>query len=191
MQKFLLNEQTKYEVLIKSLTRTLSKFNNKDYDATQSVIALLKQVITGFEELGNSIKQSEVQILLSEVTTAKAGINPINFQKQTTGRLELLNTICLKVLQQLQQILAHCYELNNEKLNQAKELVSQILTAGIQQGLITAVDIKKYKSPADAEKYCAKMTKNENIALGEKRVLLIVSRYDCLLLFDEIITSLK
>lgn len=191
MQKFLINEQTRYEVLIKSLTRTLSKFNNKDYDATQSVIALLKQVITGFEELGNSIKQSEVQILLSEVATAKAGINPINFQKQTTGRLELLHTICLKALQQLQQILAHSYELNNEKLNQAKDLVSQIVTAGIQQGLITAIDIKKYKSTADAEKYCAKMTKNENIALGEKRVLLLVSRYDCLLLFDEIINSLK
>lgn len=191
MQKFLINEQNKLDVLIKSLTQTLSKFNNKDYDATQSVINLLKENINGFEGLGNSIKESEIQILLSEVLSAKAGINPITYQKQTNGRLELLNSICLKALQQLQQILAQFYNQNNEKLEQAKELISQIITAGLQEGLITAADIQKYKSVADAEKYCAKMTKNKNIALGEKRVLLIVSRYDCLLILDEIINSLK
>lgn len=191
MQKFLTNEQHKLQALLTELNQTLFKFNNRDFDAHQSVINILKLVINGFEVMGNTVKQSEVQVLLSEMLTAKTGINPVTFQKQTTGRLELLNTIIFKVLQQLQIILSQCYSQNEEKLLQAKELVSQIIAAALQSGLITQADIKKYKSPADAEKYCARITKDNNIALGERRVLLIVSRYDCLLLFDEMITALK
>lgn len=191
MQKFFTNEQNKLKDLFADLNLTLAKFNNKEHDAVRFIMQTLNKGITTFEELGNTVKQTEVQMLVSELQTAQKGINPVTFQKQTTGRLELLNTIAFKVLQQFQYILANWYEQNILKLNQAKDLVTQIITAAIQSGLITGDEIKKYKSPKDAEKYCAKITTDPNIALGEKRALLIVSKFDCLLLFDEMISGLK
>jgi hypothetical protein len=96
-----------------------------------------------------------------------------------------------KILQALEVQLRTYYLVGDEKLQQARELISQIIVAALQGGLLTNLDIKNIKTQKQTEAAWKKLGEDANISLGQKRVLLIVSPYDAFILFDELITTLK
>ncbi|MFV0607419.1 MAG: hypothetical protein ACK5NK_16450 [Niabella sp.] len=191
MQKFLINEQQKFEGLLTEFNTTLTKFNNRDFNTTESVKTLLYNCIEVYKSLGNTIKQSEAEVLLSEFLMAQRGFNTVTLEKIKSGKNDLLQTTTHKVLQQLQQLLSTGYKDNETKLEQAQTLIAQIITAAIQSNIITHKMIDKYQRGKDAEKTWNLLSKDANLSLGQKRALLIVSQYDCYILFDETISKLQ
>ncbi|MFZ4769658.1 MAG: hypothetical protein ACOYLO_05710 [Ferruginibacter sp.] len=166
-------------------------FNAKDYATDKALALVLKDCIQTFKALGYADKESQVQSLKAELVTAQRGMNPYTLQKQNMGRNEMFTSVMFKILQALEVQLRTYYLVGDEKLQQARELISQIIVAALQGGFLTNLDIKNIKTQKQTEVAWKKLGEDANISLGQKRVLLIVSPYDAIILFDELITTLK
>jgi hypothetical protein len=191
MQKFYTNEQNKIQEVVQQLNTTLQKFNARDYNAVNYAFVTVTAAIEMYKNLGLGIKESAVQIMLAELTTAQRGINTQTYQKQVTGKNELLNSTTYKVLTDLQHQLQTCFYENAQKLGQAKELLVQIVTAALQSQFITQQQITAANTTDKVEALWKAINKDANIALGAQRVLLLVSKYDCLLIFSDLLDGLK
>jgi hypothetical protein len=191
MQKFYSNERVKITAVLVKLNVAMEKFSSKDHDADASLLQVLVDAIEMYKELGYTEKESQVQMLRTEFVTAQRGVNPITFEKQLTRRHEMVTTICFKVLQAVESILRTDLADKDAKLLEAKELVAQIIVAALQVGLLKDIDINKIRNQHDLETEWAILGKDANISLGQKRVLLIINKYDALILFDELLSSFK
>ena len=78
-----------------------------------------------------------------------------------------------------------------ELLEQAEALVAHLLVVAVQKGLIDDDAIRDTVTPDAIETLWASMAADAEIAPAQKRVLLLVSRYDVYLLLDKILASLR
>ncbi|HOZ85233.1 MAG TPA: hypothetical protein PK191_07070 [Niabella sp.] len=191
MQKFFFNEQNKISGLVSDLNSTLTKFNNRDFDASVSVQMLLNKTILVFKELGDALRESEVAVLLSEFLLTRKGLNTIRFEKQSGGRTELQHLITYKILQQMQMLLQQVLQKNQDKVIEVSSLIAQIVTAALQANIIHDTAIANYQSGKDAETFWNLFATDTSLLLAQKRALLIVSKYDCLIILDDLITHLQ
>lgn len=191
MQKFYFNELGKFSVLVGDLNLALAKFNNRDIDVPLFIQSMLEKTIGVFKELGDGIKESEVGVMLSEFLLTRKGLNTIKYEKQNGGRTELKHLITYKILQQLQVLLQSVIDVNNVKITEATSLISQIVTAAIQSNILNDDGIENYKPGTDAESVWQLLASDSTLLFAQKRSLLIVSKYDCLIILDDLITRLK
>ena len=191
MQKFYHNENAKITALLNQLNVVMMKFNTRDFDTDISLLQCLDLSIYTYKELGRIQKESQLQSLKAEFITAQRGINPVTLEKQNIRRHEMTNTIAFKVIQATEQQLRQDFTENENMLKQAGDLIVQIIIAAVQGGLLTDVDILNIKDSKDVENAWNKIGADPNIALGQKRVLLLVSKYDAMILFDDLLSAIK
>ena len=190
MQRFFYNEKIKTTALINQLNAAMELYNNRHFDLDKVLIGLLKNCIQLYKDLGYADKESQVQSLMTEMVTAQRGINPYTLLKQSIRRNEMQQIVSFKILQSLELLLRTDYNAAEAKLAQAADLVSQIVVAALQAGLLTDAKIKQIKTEKEREAAWKKLDEDVNISLGKKRVLLLVSSFDALLLFDELLAPL-
>ncbi len=191
MQKFYHNENAKITALLTQLNGVMNKFNSRDYDTDVVLLHCLEESINTYKSLGRIQRESQLQSLRAEFITAQRGTNPITLEKQNIRRHEMTNAIAFKVMQSTEQQLRQDFIENENMLKQAGDLIVQIIIAAIQGGLLTDVDILNIKESKDIENAWNKIGADPNIALGQKRVLLLVSKYDALILFDDLLSAIK
>lgn len=190
MQRFFYNEKIKTTALINQLNAVMELYNNRNFDLDKVLIGLLKNCIQLYKDLGYADKESQVQTLMTEMVTAQRGINPYTLLKQNIRRNEMQQIVSFKILQSLELLLRTDYGAAEAKLAQAADLVSQIIVAALQAGLLTDAEIKQIKTEKEREAAWKKLDADANISLGKKRVLLLVSSFDALLLFDDLLSPL-
>lgn len=190
MQRFFYNEKIKTTALINQLNAAMELYNNRHFDLDKVLIGLLKNCIQLYKDLGYADKESQVQTLMTEMVTAQRGINPYTLLKQNIRRNEMQQIVSFKILQSLELLLRTDYGAAEAKLAQAADLVSQIIVAALQAGLLTDAEIKQIKTEKEREAAWKKLDADANISLGKKRVLLLVSSFDALLLFDDLLSPL-
>jgi len=191
MQKFYFNEKIKITALIGQLNAATEKFSAKDYHADTLLMQLLSDAINTYRDLGYSERESQLQVLRAEFVTAQRGVNPISFEKQSIRRHEMTNTISFKILQAIEGLLRSDLEEKNARLQQASDLVAQIIIASMQAGILKNDEIKKIKNQQDLESIWSAIGADANIDLGQKRVLLLINKYDALILFDDLLAPFK
>lgn len=191
MQKFFYNEKIKITALITELNTAMELYNNRHFDLDKVLIGLLKNCIQLYKDLGYGDKESQVQSLMTEMVTAQRGINPYTLLKQNIRRNEMQQIVSFKILQTLELLLRTDNNAAEAKLAQAADLVSQIVVAALQAGFLSDAELKAIKTQKDTEAAWKKLDTDSNISLGKKRVLLLVSSFDALLLFDELLAPLK
>lgn len=191
MQRFYYNDKNTITALINQLNTAMECYNNRQYNSDGYLVKLLQDGIRGYKALGYPDKESQLHSLQAEFVTAQRGINPYSLQKQQLRRNEMLLTVQFKILQALELQLRTDYTVAEEKLQQASTLVSQIIVAAFQGGLLTDKDIQKIKTQKDREDAWKKLDADANILLGKKRVLLLVSNFDALILFGDLLEPFK
>jgi hypothetical protein len=191
MQKFYYNEIKELTALVQQLNSVLDKYNRKELDLFPNLLQWLGNAIQFYKEQGQAEKESKFQILKSEFVTAQRNINPITFEKVTLHRHELQATIAFKILQAAELQLRNDLLLDKDRLQEAKDLATQVIIAGLQGGIITPEKIQDVKTQKDLEALWAMLSADANIALGQKRILLAVSIYDVWILLDELLAALK
>jgi hypothetical protein len=191
MQKFYYNTVDKLRVTQAALNLVTVKYTSRDFDTDTALIQFLTTTSVAYKEIGNKDRESQLLTLKAEFLTAQRGINPITFEKITIRRNEMVNTICFKILQAVEQFMRTDLQQATQILDAAKEIVTQIIIAGLQAGIITDVLIEQLKTQEKIESLWKLLSTDANIAIGQKRVLLQVSKYDVWFLIDELITGLK
>lgn len=186
MNRFYLNDKQKLTTAIGLFNDALAGFNARDFDADKALLKALTGTVLIYKELGKTDRENEFQSLKAEWITAQRGINPVNFEKQQLRRGELVNTISFKVMQRAGQLLNTDIHEVEDKLNEVSVLISQIIIAAFQAGLLTEQMVRDAQTQEDKERLWGSLSGDANIAIGQKRVLLMVNKYDALILFDEL-----
>ena len=76
-------------------------------------------------------------------------------------------------------------------LEDAKNMIKQIILAAFQSGILTDAIVRATKTQADIEKMWEGSSADESIPLVQKRVKLFASQPDIIILCDETLTELR
>jgi hypothetical protein len=190
MTRFYLHEKTRLDKALQQLIIAMEKYNARDFDADEALKAAFDEAIGIYKELGKSSQESQLQAAKAEWVTALRGINPVTLEKVSTRRNEMTSTIRFSVMQKMQQQLSADAGEVEATLKEASLLVSQIIIAALQAQVITEKDIEAAKTEDEIEKLWMTAEKDANIALGQKRVLLLISRFDTLLIFGDLLQQI-
>jgi hypothetical protein len=191
MTRFYLNEKERLNKALQLMIAALQKYNSKDFETDTALKLALDEALLVYKDLGKSNQQSQFEALKAEWVTAQRGINPITLEKVTVRRHEMQGTVKFKIMQRAQQQLAMDVEAVEAVLNEATTLVSQITVAALQAGLISPDDIRRADDADAVEMIWKNLDRDNNILLGQQRVLLMISRYDALLIFGDLLQQLR
>lgn len=190
MTRFYLNDQKKIQTATGLFTDALAQFNAREFDADKALLKALNETIAIYKELGKTDRENEFQTLKAEWITAQRGVNPISFERVTQRRSEMVNMISFKVMQRASQLMNTDIQEVDAKINEVSLLIGQIIVAAFQNGLLTTDAIKDAKTSEQKTALWEGLSADPNIAIGQKRVLLMVNRYDILILFDDMVQRL-
>jgi ribosomal protein L9 len=191
MTRFYLNEKMRLDKALQLLTAALEKYNARAVDADDALKTALDEATTIYRELGKSNQESLFQSLKTEWITAQRGINPVTLEKVSIRRNEMINTIKFKIMQKAQQQLGLDVDEVDAVLKDATTLVSQIIIAALQAKMLSTRDMEEIKTEDEIENFWKKIGADDNIALGQKRVQLLINRFDALLIFGDLLQQLK
>ncbi|MBV8543875.1 MAG: hypothetical protein JO093_17700 [Acidobacteria bacterium] len=191
MQRLLHKDEQQFAELLRTLTGTFQLYDERKPELHDSLLALLDLAGATFKEHGRSERESFCASLRAEFTTALRGINPTTLEKSAVRRHEMQSSTAFRIMQALEsQLRADLLEVT-DTLHRAEDLIGQILLASIQKGLISDADIRDTVTQDAIETLWRSIASDADIALGEKRVLLIVSRFDVYLLIDTLLSGLR
>jgi hypothetical protein len=190
MTRFYLHEKARLDKALQLLIAAMEKYNARDFDADVALMTAFDEGIGIYKELGKSNQESRLQALKAEWVTAQRGINPVTLEKVSIRRNEMVNTIKFSVMQKMQQQLSEDTGEAEAILKEASVLISQIIIAALQAQLITERDIEMAGTEEEKEALWITAGKDNNISLGQKRVLLLISRFDALLIFGDLLQQL-
>lgn len=191
MTRFYLNDQKKIQIATGLFTDALAQFNAREFDADKALLKALNETIAIYKELGKTDRENEFQTLKAEWITAQRGINPITFEKVTQRRTEMVNMISFKVMQKASQYLGTDAQEVDAKINEVTLLIGQIIVAAFQNGMLTLEMITNATTQEQKTALWEGLSADPNIAIGQKRVLLMVNKYDVLIIFDDMTQRLS
>jgi len=191
MQPFLTREAGQLSGLAGTLSGVFRLYNDRKTELNDSLLAFLDDAAAVYKDRGHQEKETQVLSLKAELITALRSINPVTLEKVTLRRHEMQSGIAFKVLQSVELRLRSDVEEVSVSLRQAEDLLSQIIVVAIQKGLITDPVIAETTTQASIAALWKSMDADADIALAQKRLLLMVSIYDVLLLLDELLAGLR
>lgn len=187
MQRFYYNDKQQISQLLVAFNGVSEKFSKKDFDTDKALKQLLDNAIKVYKDAGFTDKESQLQLMRAELTSVEKGIHPLTYEKVMVRKGEMKMSICLKTLQSLEQLFRGDFSHCNDKLQEARDMISQILLAALQGGLVTDKLLDSTNTESELQKLWKLLATDANIALGQRRVLMSVSIYDVLLLMEELI----
>lgn len=103
----------------------------------------------------------------------------------------MIRNTAFRILQNGEEIIREELKEINSKIQQAEELLSQIILAALQAGLIVQAELKNINNQTKIEKLWKDIGNDPNLGIAHKKVLLMVSQPDITVLLDQILTTLK
>lgn len=191
MQRLLHKDEQELAELLRTVTATFQLYADRKPELHDTLVALLGRATATYKEQGRSERESFCASLNAEFATALRGINPVTLEKSAVRRHEMQSTIAFKVMQSLESQLRGDQLEVADTLRRAEDLIGQILLAAIQKGLISDAVIRDTTTQDAIEALWRSIASDADVALGQKRVLLIVSRFDVSLLVDEALSALR
>lgn len=187
MQRF--HHQIRHDLaaLLGALSVVTEKYSRKDYDTDAALRALLDRVNADYKDKGLPDRESQLQLLRAEWSAAEKGIDPCSGEKVTMRRGEMKASAMLKILRGLETVLREDYTASRSKLEEAAAMIGQIIVAGYQEGLIDDKLLLSVNTETEYLKLWKTLATDRNIALGQKRVMTMVSMPDVLLLLEEVV----
>lgn len=177
MQPLRIHESQRLGDLERSVAGVLRLYNERKPELSDALLRLLDDAAVVYKERGRG--EGHIQSLKAELMTALRGIHPITLEKPSVRRHEMQTAIAFRVLQSIESRVRSDLEPLDETLRRAEDLLGQIVAAAMQKGaLLGAPEALWNTIAADAE-----------LAVAQKRVLLMVSRTDALLLLEGLVAG--
>ncbi|WP_126243639.1 hypothetical protein [Chitinophaga rhizosphaerae] len=187
MQRFHHQIRQDLAALLAALNTVTEKYSRKDYDTGTALRALLDRANADYKDKGLPDRESQLQLLRAEWSAAEKGLDPCTLEKVTVRRGEMKQSVMLKVLRGLEAVLREDYTASRNKLEEAAAMIGQIIVAGFQEGIIDDRMLLSVNTEAEYLQLWKALGSDRNIALGQKRVLTMVSLPDVFLLLEEVV----
>lgn len=191
MQRFYHNDQQQLIQLLNLFNEVSAKYSRKEFDMDITLKALLDKAVTRYKDAGHTDKESQARLLQAELATAERGIHPETRERVTTRRSDMKMGVQLKVLQTLEHLLREELSAANGRLQEARDMLTQILLAAMQGGILNDATLANAGTEAELQAIWKLLAADKNIMLAQKRILMKVSMYDVLLLMEELIALMN
>ena len=184
-------KQQNFENLLEKLNELHNLYVNRSFSFDAQLTTLLKEGEELFDQIGETIKKSEISELNVYFETALKGINPQTLEKLKLGKRENSWIAAFHVLGKLGVLLRNSLDEVEEKIYEANVLIEQILLSAIQSGAISEAELKIVNNYDDIEKLWERLTKNEQIKLIDRKLKLSITQNDIIILLDKALTKMS
>jgi hypothetical protein len=164
---------------------------SRDIYATEALLSTIELLATKCKERGLVQCETKALALQSELVTLQRGYHPFNLEKITIKRHEITTAYSYKILQAVEELLRTNLQKIDDLLKEAETLLQQIIIMSIQLGKLNDELIKKLNTQLEVEKFWVSLSTDDNISIGQKRLKLMISTHDVIILLMQQIDKLK
>mgnify|MGYP001287950390 CR=1 FL=1 len=190
INKFVISRQEKVTGLLKKVSSLYESYNNREYDFEENLLKLLDDVKTYYENENRYAAITMTQSLKSDMLSTLKGIDPVKFEKITTGRRNLQLTTGFRVLKETDNHLRIELDNINAKLEEAEQIIGQVILTALQAGIISFEELKADITHTEIETMWKKISNDINLLLVQKKILLLVSYFDIIIKTEAVIIKL-
>ena len=167
----------------------LRKYTERDLGLGAALADFLGSAAKTYADIGRQEVEGRILSLQAELNTAHRGINPFTFQVVTGRRRELEATVSFKILQAVSEQIASDLGKGEDELRDGRAMLVPIVLAAVQRGFVP--NPAAISSNAQAiETLWRKLSADLEIGLAAKRVALVLSLPDIVLLLEEMLADL-
>jgi hypothetical protein len=145
-----------------------------------------------FKTYGTNIQVAEVLNISAMFETAGKGIHPFELKKVSTGRRELKMIVAYHGLEKLLHLLNEIYNKETGKLEEAEEMLSNLLISLYQSGVLDNNKINELTSVEKIETLWKELLSlNGSISVVDKKLRLQVIPEDIYLILEKVISKIR
>lgn len=166
-------------------------YEEKAYGIEDRLERLLKECSDYYEQIGESKEELQVSKLKTYLQTARDGYNPQTLEKIRTHKRSNLRIAVYHCLSSLGECLRASLIKVDKKIEEAKDLLNNLVLSIIQSGTISNENIQKCNSIKRCELLWEKLKGDKQIGLIDKKLKLNIASQDIHILLDDIFTRLR
>jgi hypothetical protein len=192
MKEFIHHKVQSVSILIDSYNSVQQLYVSRAFEFDDRFMELLSSCLDFFKSKGTNIQVSEILNIESMFETARKGIHPFELKKINTGRRELKMMIAYHGLEKLFNQLNVFYEKEYQKIEEAEEIISNLIISLYQSGVL---DDNKINDLTSIEKieilWMELLNLNGSISVIDKKLRLKIIPEDIYMIFEKIILKIK
>jgi len=171
--------------------QVLMSYEQKDLDFAQKLQFWLQECDQFFELHNGPVQRSKIKTLHTDFVAVLRGTDPFTFQKFESNKRAQAMNIGYRITKEALQVVMDYYNKIDILLEDARQLIGQIILAALQGGMITITEFESAASQPALEVIWKKIALDKQLVLVQKKVLLNVSRIDALLILEEVRDAMK
>jgi len=188
MQEFIHHKIQTIDNLMASYNDVQQLYIRSAYEFDDRFLELLSSCLEFFKIHGTNTQVSEVLNIISMFETSKKGIHPFKLEKVNSGRRELKMMIAYHGIEKLHQLISITYEKELHKLEEAEEILSNLIFTLNQSGFLDDKRIRELQTIDQIKVFWLELLNvNGSISGINKKLRLKLIPEDIYLLIEKII----
>lgn len=191
MQEFIHNKVKVIEEFFAEFNQLQKLYADRSFDFEQQFTVFLNKLSDYFKNRGENSKESEVLRISNMLHTVKRGFDPSKMERISSGRRELLWGFSYDGIDDLNTLLQETYKKEISKLEEGKDILSNLILNLCQQGFLADEQLKGLDSIPKIEVFWnSLLTQNGSISVISKKLLTHLIREDIYLLLEKIVSGI-
>ncbi|MCW3161979.1 hypothetical protein [Chryseobacterium oryctis] len=191
MQELVHHTIQKIEELLEHFNKVQELYLSKSFDFDSNFDEFLQELLEYFRTKGNTTYESEVLKIMNMISTVKRGFNPVQMERITNGKRELVWGFSFNGMESAHQFLTEMYAKEKKKLDEAEEILSGLLVSFYQNGILDDEKVKELKSVAEIEGFWMSLvSQNATISGINKKLRLTMISEDIFLVMEKVLLKL-
>lgn len=191
MQELVHHTIQKIQELLEHFNRVQELYLSKSFDFDGHFEAFLYEFLEYLKTKGNTTYESEVLKVMNMISTVKRGFNPVQMEKITSGKRELLWGFSFNGMESIHGFLMEMYAKEQKKLDEAEELLSGLIVSLYQNGILDDGKVKDLNTIPKIEVFWTSLVnQNTQISGINKKLRLSMISEDIFLLLEKVLLKL-
>lgn len=191
MQEFIHHKVKVIEEFFVEFNQVQRLYGDRSFDFEQRFTVFLNKLSDYFKERGENTRESEVLRVINMLYTVKRGFDPSKMEKINSGRRELWWGFSYNGIESLETLLQDIYKKEISKLQEGKEILSNLILNLYQQGFLTDNQLRDLDSVTKVEAFWRSLLmQNGSMSVINKKLLTHLITEDIYLLLEEIISEI-
>lgn len=191
MQELVHHTIQKIQELLEHFNKVQELYLSKSFDFDGQFEAFLYEFLEYLKTKGNTTYESEVLKVMNMISTVKRGFNPVQMEKITSGKRELLWGFSFNGMESIHGFLMEMYAKEQKKLDEAEELLSGLIVSLYQNGILDDGKVKDLNTIPKIEVFWTSLVnQNTQISGINKKLRLNMISEDIFLLLEKVLLKL-
>lgn len=188
---FYFYKKQKCECFFDLIQQNIQLFIAHDTRLFNTLPSFITEIELFNNEIGKKNIAAQLAVFNSECEAIDKGYNPITQVKLISPKRDLQFILLHKIIVSTNDLLQKEYAEITTKINQAKGLIENMVLMAIQNEIIDLSAIESVPNQLFYEKLWKSLSLDTSLSIVQKRILLIVSKIDCIIILEETINQIR